>query len=140
MRARKPNNFLILTLLGSVLYGGCVLPGDDSGLTPPPCDCPNLEAAVDSINWVSGLGVSTIEMSRGPEGLAIQYVWDVNLGDPSVDLVELREALIRTGFHGRGTVGFSDHGEAGPLGDLGWNKRTGRGSPCLDIRSRHVSG
>ena len=98
MRARKPNNFLILTLLGSVLYGGCVLPGDDSGLTPPPCDCPNLEAAVDSINWVSGLGVSTIEMSRGPEGLAIQYVWDVNLGDPSVDLVELWEALIRTGF------------------------------------------
>jgi len=41
--------------LSFLLLGACVLPGDDSGLPLPPCDCPNLIRVVESIEWVPGV-------------------------------------------------------------------------------------
>lgn len=84
----------VIALLGSIalLLGAC-----DEGMTPPPCQCPNLEEAFDSIDWAPGLEVVEEGSAEGPDGLEVGASWSVPLGgQPPLD--RLVDALLATGF------------------------------------------
>jgi hypothetical protein len=98
MRTRKPHPLLILALL-AVLVTGCVFPGDDSGLSPPPCDCPHFEAAVASINWAPDTQLDErFSGSARNGGLFVNRTFRGPTADAEVLVDRLRRAAISAGF------------------------------------------
>lgn len=111
----------VLTLLVAILVSAC-----DQGREPPPCDCPNLEDAVDAINWAPGLDRESIESGRDPDNPVVTQVWSAAGVDPGSQLERITEALTGAGFsitdadsgtvaqNGRLTVGVGTN-QADPL-------------------------
>jgi hypothetical protein len=93
----KPNSLLLLALLAALLVTGCVFPGDDSGLSPPPCNCPNFETAVDSINWAPGTEPQNAS-SASTERLFAVRPFRGDEADPDWLLNRIRQGAIDSGF------------------------------------------
>jgi hypothetical protein len=80
---------LIITLV----LTACTFPGDDRGMAPPPCECPNLERIVESIEWTPGIRGRQTSNSASDDQTrrSVTYEFAVNYVVKSVD--RLRDLL-----------------------------------------------
>lgn len=89
-----------LAVVGVVMVGltGCriPLPGDDSGLDVPPCECPLLIREVESIDWVPGVQGRQTDATGSDDGTArnVRRVFEVD--DVATEVERLQEALAST--------------------------------------------
>jgi hypothetical protein len=85
MTKARPSWDLLATCV--VLVAACTLPGDDTGLQLPPCDCPNLVRVVESIEWVPGVTGRQTDNFGLDDRRGLQYSFDV--ADPSGEVQRL---------------------------------------------------
>ena len=88
---RMPRILLIIVVI--VTLTGC-----DWGREPAPCDCPEFEEAVDSVNWAPGLTDNPIgtEAAGGDGEWVVQRVWVTEESEHLLDRLEA--ALNQVGF------------------------------------------
>lgn len=97
LRSRGTRMTVLLVLV--VVVAGFTFPGDDRGLVePPPCNCPHLAEAVDSINWAPGFHLGTSEGWRVADGLLVQRSFRGAGADPAQLLDRIRQGMVDTGF------------------------------------------
>lgn len=84
---------ILLIIVVIVTIAGC-----DWGREPAPCDCPEFEDAVDSINWAPGGATNPIgtEAAAGEGEWVVQRVWVAEESEHLLDRLEA--ALNVVGF------------------------------------------
>lgn len=88
-----------VSLIASLLLAsGCVLPGDDSGLGLPPCDCPNLIQVVESIDWVPGVEGQQRDASASDDLTSRGVVYEFDVADPETEVQRLKAKFEAQGI------------------------------------------
>lgn len=82
----------------AILLGACVLPGDDSGMSPPPCDCPNLALIVESIDWVPGVTAEDRGGSASDDLTRRGVIYEFDVADASQEVQRLQAILEQHGL------------------------------------------
>jgi hypothetical protein len=92
-------------VLIAVVLTACTFPGDDRGMSPPPCECPNLERIVESIDWAPGIQGHQTSKSASDDQTrrGVRYQFDVVNAESEID--SLRVLFDQAGWVIEDTTG-----------------------------------
>jgi len=85
----------VLIVLAS---SACIFPGDDGGMSPPPCECPNLERIVESIDWAPGARGHQTSNSASDDQTRRGVIYQFDVTDAESEIDSLRVLFDQAGW------------------------------------------